>query len=77
MCHGFPQHVAHAHVPAVFILVPVGIVRALSTAPIALGDEDDEDEDGLAETVVVTAAAGGGAGAGTAAKGENKGEGCL
>jgi hypothetical protein len=49
----------------VFILIPVGIVRALGTTPIALGDDDEEDEDALAEAV---------GGKGGELKGEGKGE---
>jgi hypothetical protein len=49
---------------AVFIMVPVGIVRALSTTPIILDEDDDEDVDALAETAI----------RGDAGKGEGKGD---
>jgi hypothetical protein len=38
---------------AVFIVIPVGIARALGTTPITLGDDDEEDENDLAEAVGV------------------------
>jgi hypothetical protein len=50
---------------AVFIMVPVGIVRALSTTPIILDEDDDEDADVLADQVAATR--------GEGSKGEAKG----
>jgi hypothetical protein len=54
----------------VFIVIPVGIVRALSTTPIVLDEEDEEDTDALAEMAGATAAPAAGKGDGSKAEGK-------
>jgi hypothetical protein len=65
------NHMSPSCLPAVFIVIPVGIVRALSTTPIILDEEDEEDTDALAEMAGAAVAA---AGKGDGGKGEGKGD---